>query len=115
MTNLNLYDAENASAKVRNTFRIGTTILFGCSVVIDRIDAPYKYVTENGKSATMSARYYGYIINPDGERIELNTHAKRRGGWIARYCGLWVSKEKQDMTNLGKDYYEVTNRNIIED
>lgn len=115
MKKTNLYNAESASAKVRNAFEIGTTILFGCSVVIDRIDAPYKYVTENGKSATMSARYYGYIITPEGERIDLNTHAKRRSGWIARYCGLWVSKEKQDMTNLGKDYYEVTNRNTIED
>ena len=110
----NVYNAENASAKVRNVFNLGENVLFGCIINIERIDAPYKYITENGKQATMSARYHGHIITPNGERIDLNTHAKRRGGWIARQCGLWVSKEKEDMTKHG-DLYEVTNRNIIED
>lgn len=110
----NIYDAEIASAKVRNVFNLGENILFGCIINIERIDAPYKYITESGKQATMSARYHGYIITPTGERINLNTHAKRRGGWIARTCGLWVTKEKRDMQEF-KKLYEVTNRNIIED
>lgn len=110
----NVYNFDNATFKVKNQFIEGDQILFGCLVHIDRIDAAYKYVTENGKQATMSTRYHGYIITPNGERIELNTHAKRRGGWIARQCGLWVSKERDAMDKLGK-LHEYTNRNIIED
>lgn len=110
----NIYNVENASAKVRNEFNLGENVLFGCIINVERIDAPYKYITESGKQATMSARYHGHIITPNGERIELNTHAKRRGGWIARTCGLWVSKERDAMNKLGK-LYEVTNRNVIED
>ena len=99
---------------VRNTFEIGEQSYLGCKVVINRIDAAYKYIQDNGKPATMSARYWGYIQYPDGIIEQLNTHAKRRGGWIARACGLWVTKERNARDKLG-NYYEITNRRIIED
>ena len=100
-----------ASKRVRNEFEIGDNTYMGCIVHVERIDASYKYIQDNGKSATMSTRYWGYIQYPDGTIEHLNTHAKRRGGWIARACGLWVTKERDAMEKLG-DYYELTNRRI---
>ena len=110
----NLYNTDKASANVKNVFNLGANVLFGCIVNIERIDAAYKYIQDNGKPATMSTRYHGYIQYPDGTIEHLNTHAKRRGGWIARACGLWVTKERDAMDKLGK-LYEITNRRIIED
>ena len=109
------YNFESATKNVKNVFNLGENILFGCVVTINRIDAAYKYVQENGKPATMSARYWGFIQYPDGTIEELNTHAKRRGGWIARACGLWVTKERDAFDKLGKNLYEVTNRRATEE
>ena len=112
--NVKLYDNENASKRVRNEFVLGDNIVMGCRVHIDRIDPAYQYIQDNGKPATMSARYHGYIEFPDGTRWVANTHAKRRAGAYARECGLWVSKAHDAMSKLGK-LYEVTNRRIVED
>ena len=103
-----------ASKRVRNEFELGDNIYMGCLVHIERIDAAYKYIQDNGKPATMSTRFWGHIQYPDGTIEKLDTHAKRRGGWIARACGLWVTKERDAMEKLGK-LYEVTNRRIVED
>ena len=52
--------------KVKSQFEKGETIIFGCSINVTRKNEAYQYETQNGKIATMSARYWGTITFPDG-------------------------------------------------
>lgn len=92
---------------VANKFENGAKVVYlGCEITIERKQDPFKYVTNNGKQATKSARYWGFITFPDGS-IERFTSA--RGGAIARKCGCFVRYEHEDMEKFG-DYYEPTIR-----
>lgn len=96
---------------VASRYEIGQTIIFGCLVNVVRIQEPFKYVTNTGKQATKSARYWGEITYPDGTK---ETFKSARGGAVSRACGFWSRKERDDRNNLGK-LHEITNRRIIED
>lgn len=100
-----------AVENVRNAFELGTTVYMGCEVRIVNIVAAHKYVTNTGKMACKSTRYYGTITTPDGEVVTL-TKANGdgwRGGEIGRYCGLYVRYERDDADKQG-DLWEITNR-----
>jgi hypothetical protein len=103
----------NAIAKGKNVFEAGYAyIYFGCEIRITRRQEPYFYATPSNPKATRSRRYFGEIITPDGKRIELikpKSGDGWRGGEIARECGLWVTKERDDQKKLG-NLYEMTNR-----
>lgn len=76
---------------VSNKFNPNTTSDYlGCKIRITRKQDPYKYVTNTGKQATKSARYWGYITYPDDTQ---ETFEEMRGGAIARLCGIYVREE----------------------
>lgn len=78
---------------IANKFNENTTVNYlGCNIHISRKQEPYKYVTTSGKQATKSARYFGYIIYPDGTREDFES---ARGGAIARMCGIYVREEHE--------------------
>ena len=97
--------------KVKSQFEKGETIIFGCSVNVIRKNEAYQYETQNGKIATMSARYWGTIIFPDGTTKDFK---KARGGAISRACGFWSRKER-DARDAQGDLYELTCRREFED
>ena len=97
--------------KVKSQFELGETIILGCTVNVIRKNEAYQYETQNGKIATMSARYWGTITFPDGTKEDFK---KAKGGVISRKCGLWTRKERDDRNKQG-DLHEITNRRIIED
>ena len=97
--------------KVKSQFELGETIVFGCTIKVIRKNEAYQYETQNGKIATMSARYWGTITFPDGTKEDFK---KVKGGVISRKCGLWTRKERDDRNKQG-DLHEITNRRIIED
>ena len=96
--------------KVKSQFEIGMTVVFGCEINVIRKNEAYQYETQNGKIATMSARYWGTITFPDGTTKDFK---KARGGAISRSCGFWSRKER-DARNIQKDLHEITNRRIVE-
>lgn len=96
--------------KVKSQFGLGETIILGCTVNVIRKNEAYQYETQNGKIATMSARYWGTITFPDGTKKDFK---KVKGGEISRACGFWSRKERDDRNNQG-DLYEITNRRNIE-
>lgn len=96
--------------KVKSQFKIGKTAVFGCIVNVVRKNEAYQYETQNGKIATMSARYWGTITFPDGSQKDFK---KARGGAISRACGLWSRKER-DARDAQGDLYELTCRLEIE-
>jgi hypothetical protein len=84
---------EKSINDVANVFNENTTSNYlGCKIRITRKQEPFKYVTNTGKPATKSARYWGYIEYPNGEREEF---ANARGGAIARLCGIYVREEHE--------------------
>ena len=92
---------------VANKFESNTRHLYlGCEITIIRKQEPFKYVTTNGKQATKSARYWGFITFPDGTKEDFKS---ARGGAIARACGVWVRPEHEAKEKQG-ELYEVTNR-----
>ena len=93
--------------KVANKFQEGATVVyFGCKIRIIRKQEPFKYVTNNGKQATKSARYWATVTYPDGTTENFKS---ARGGAIARACGLFVRYERNDRDKQG-DLYEITIR-----
>lgn len=97
----------NAIDNVANKFDAGTShIYLGCTITILRKQEAFKYVTNNGKQATKSARYWGYITFPDGYREDFKS---ARGGAIARACGCYVRDEHEAKEKQG-EFYEPTNR-----
>lgn len=97
--------------KVKSQFDLGETIILGCTINVIRKNEAYQYETQNGKIATMSARYWGTITFPDGTKEDFK---KVKGGVISRACGFWSRKERDDRNKQG-DLHEITNRRIIED
>ena len=98
---------ETSIENVANKFEANTKhIYLGCEITILRKQDAYKYVTNNGKQATKSARYWGFITFPDGTKEDFKS---ARGGAIARACGCFVRYEHEDKERQG-DLYEVTNR-----
>lgn len=92
---------------VANKFQEGTTVVYlGCAIKVIRKQEPFKYVTNNGKQATKSARYWAQVTYPDGTQEDFKS---ARGGAIARACGLFVRYERDDRDKQG-ELYEVTNR-----
>lgn len=98
--------------KVKSQFELGETIILGCTVKVIRKNEAYQYETQNGKIATMSARYWGTITFSDGTKEDFK---KVKGGVISRKCGLWTRKERDARNKQGEDLHEITNRRIIED
>ena len=109
--NTNSIEEIKAVENVRNAFNKGETIYMGCLVNITNVIEAHKYVTNTGKMATKSTRYYGTITTPDGETINLikNNGDGWRGGEIGRFCGLYVRYEREDADKQG-DLWEITNR-----
>lgn len=97
--------------KVKSQFEKGETIILGCTVNVIRKNESYQYETQNGKIATMSARYWATVTYPDGTK---ETFSKVKGGVISRACGFWSRKERDDRNKQG-DLHEITNRRIMED
>lgn len=92
---------------VANKFDEGATVTYlGCEIKVIRKQEPFKYVTNNGKQATKSARYWATVTYPDGTQEDFKS---ARGGTIARACGLFVRYERDNRDKQG-DLYEVTNR-----
>lgn len=105
-------EMEIAIENVANKFEEGATVVYlGCEIKVIRKQEPFKYVTNNGKQATKSARYWATVIYPDGKKEEFKS---ARGGAIARACGLFVRYERDDKNKQG-ELHEITNRRIIED
>ena len=105
-------EMQMAIEKVANKFEEGTTVIYlGCTIKILRKQEPFKYVTNNGKQATKSARYWATVTYPDGTTEDFKS---ARGGAIARACGLFVRYERDDKDKQG-DLYEITNRRTMED
>lgn len=101
-----------AIENVANKFEEGTTVIYlGCEIKVTRKQEPFKYVTNNGKQATKSARYWAVVTYPDGTQENFKS---ARGGAIARACGLFVRYERDDKNKQG-DLHEITNRRIKED
>lgn len=102
-----------AIAKGKNVFEVNFIyVYFGCEIHITRRQEPYFYATPSNPKATRSRRYFGKIVTPEGETIELlkpKSGDGWRGGEIARKCGLYVTKERDDKKKLG-ELYEMTNR-----
>lgn len=98
--------------KVKSQFEANeTVIILGCTVCISRKNEAYQYETQNGKIATMSARYWATVTYPDGTQEDFK---KVKGGVIARACGLWTRKERDDKNKQG-DLHQIINRRIKED
>lgn len=97
--------------KVKSQFELGQTIILGCIVDVIRKNEAYQYETRNGKIATMSARYWGTITFPDGQKEDFK---KVKGGEISRMCGFWSRKERDDRNKQG-DLHMIINRRIKED
>lgn len=96
---------------VANKFQEGAKVAYlGCEIRIIRKQEPFKYVTNNGKQATKSARYWATVTYPDGTQEDFKS---ARGGAIARACGLFVRYERDNRDKQG-DLYEITNRRNIE-
>ena len=96
-----------AIEKVANKFEEGATVIYlGCEIKVIRKQEPFKYVTNNGKQATKSARYWATVTYPDGTQEDFKS---ARGGAIARACGLFVRYERDDKNKQG-DLHEITNR-----
>lgn len=105
-------EMEIAIENVANKFEEGTTVIYlGCEIKVIRKQEPFKYVTNNGKQATKSARYWATVTYPDGTKEDFKS---ARGGAIARACGLFVRYERDDKNKQG-DLHEITNRRIKED
>lgn len=97
---------------VANKFEEGTKVAYlGCEIRIIRKQEPFKYVTNNGKQATKSARYWATVTYPDGTREDFKG---ARGGAIARACGLFVRYERDDRDKQG-ELYEITNRRSMKE
>lgn len=98
--------------KVKSQFDANEiTIILGCTVYIHRKNEAYQYETQNGKIATMSARYWATVTYPDGTQEDFK---KVKGGVIARACGLWTRKERDDRNKQG-DLHKVMNRRTNEE
>lgn len=100
-------EMETAIENVANKFEEGATVIYlGCEIKVIRKQEPFKYVTNNGKQATKSARYWATVTYPDGTQEDFKS---ARGGAIARACGLFVRYERDDKNKQG-DLHEITNR-----
>lgn len=100
-------EMEIAIENVANKFEEGSTVIYlGCEIKVIRKQEPFKYVTNNGKQATKSARYWATVTYPDGTKEDFKS---ARGGAIARACGLFVRYERDDKNKQG-DLHEITNR-----
>lgn len=105
-------EMEIAIENVANKFEEGATVIYlGCEIKVIRKQEPFKYVTNNGKQATKSARYWAEVTYPDGTKEDFKS---ARGGAIARACGLFVRYERDDKNKQG-DLHTITNRRIKED
>lgn len=105
-----------AISKGRNIFEVNVKyVYFGHEITIQERTEPFKFVNGAGNLRTKSRRYIGMIHKVDGTIIKTqkNDGTGWRGGEIARECGLYVSKEKEDKKKHG-DLYEMTNRKPIE-
>ena len=82
--------------KVKSQFEKGETIILGCTVNVIRKNEAYQYETQNGKIATMSARYWGTITFPAGTKKDFK---KVKGGEISRACGFGHARKGTTETN----------------
>ena len=99
---------ENLTDHAWNSLRINKTDFFegfytfnGCKVEITKRQDPYRYKTGTGKPSTMSARFWGRIIFPNG--IE-EVFEEERGGEIARRTGFNITDERPLYKKLGDKY-----------
>ena len=75
----------------KTEFLEGVHTFNGCTIKISKRQDPYRYTTRNKKVATMSARYWGTIVFPNGSEL---TFENARGGEIARSTGFSITEEK---------------------
>lgn len=97
--------------KVKSQFEVGQEIILGCVIDVTRKQNAYQYIDKTGKMATMSARYWVTVTYPDGTKEDLK---KVKGGVIARACGLWTRKERDDRNKQG-NLHKVMNRRTNEE
>lgn len=105
-----------AIAKGKNVFELNTQYTyFGHVITIEERTEPFKFINGAGNLRVKSRRYIGTIHKIDGTIVKTQKRDGTgwRGGEIARECGLYVSKEKEDQKKQG-DLYEMTNRRPIE-
>ena len=98
----NLIDHAWNSLRINKTdFFEGVYTFNGCKVVITKRQDPYRYETGTGKPSTMSARFWGKIVFPNG--IE-EPFEEERGGEIARRTGFSITDERSLFKKLGDKY-----------
>ena len=85
----------------KTDFTEGIFTFNGCRIEIIKRQDPYKYKTSTGTIATMSARFWGTIIFPNG--IE-DVFIRERGGEIARRTGFNLKEERALYRLLGDRY-----------
>ena len=98
----NLTDLAWAALQSNKTeFTVGKNTFNGCTVKVTKRQEPYRYTTGSGRRSTMSARYWGKIIYPDG--LE-NTFEEARGGEVARDTGFRLKDERPIFLEQGDNY-----------
>ena len=106
--NLTLYTMSNltdlawaALQSNKTEFTVGTHTFNGCTIKVTKRQEPYRYTTGTGRRSTMSARYWGKIIYPDG--LE-NIFEEVKGGEVARDTGFRLREEKALFLEQGSKY-----------
>lgn len=81
------------SLRINKTdFDEGSYIFNGCQVEISKRQDPYRYKTSSGRTSTMSARFWGRIVFPNGV---IDLFNEERGGEIARRTGFALTEERK--------------------
>ena len=85
----------------KTEFTEGIHTFNGCEVTISKREDPYGFVNGNCRNCTMSARYWGVIVFPNGTE---KYFAEERGGAIARSTGFSVKTERALYKEQGDKY-----------